>query len=251
MVHIAAELVPSANAHRNHTAYCKHTHRQDSCTVPAWQALRVTFAGVQQTLTCRCCHMHCCCLYCSLQTTQAQPAAIATAAVSNPAAAAAATATAADPAAAVATTPAAKATTTAAAAAPGVAATASKPTVIPTKPLFKAKKGHAAVAAASIAGAKPANAQKSDGLRVTPPEEQVEQMNWEQLMAEDAPPTACRWEPKTAGVRWNVGCANKALGSSCNGMVLAEPPFCEGRGGSIATIKCLPDGEWGEVDALC
>jgi hypothetical protein len=76
-------------------------------------------------------------------------------------------------------------------------------------------------------------------------------MTLQQLLAMDAPPTSCRGEPKSQGVKWNVGCANKALGGMCSGMVLSGPPFCEGKGGSIATIKCMPDGEWGNVQALC
>lgn len=83
------------------------------------------------------------------------------------------------------------------------------------------------------------------------PQERVQEMTLQELEKEDAPPTSCRWAPQTRGIKWNVGCADKPLGASCNGIVLSGPPYCEGKGGSIATIKCLPDGEWGKIVALC
>lgn len=79
----------------------------------------------------------------------------------------------------------------------------------------------------------------------------VQEMTLEELLAEHAPPTSCRTAPETPGVKWNVGCANKALGASCNGIVVAGASLCNGQAGSIATVKCLPDGEWGDVQALC
>lgn len=87
--------------------------------------------------------------------------------------------------------------------------------------------------------------------KVQEPAVKVEEMTLEQLLAEDAPPTTCRGQPATNGIKWNVGCADKPLGGSCNGIVLSGPPFCDGQGGSIATIKCMPDGEWGSVQTLC
>lgn len=87
--------------------------------------------------------------------------------------------------------------------------------------------------------------------KVQEPAVKVEEMTLEQLLAEDAPPTTCRGAPVTNGIKWNVGCAHKPLGGSCNGIVLSGPPFCNGQGGSIATIKCMPDGEWGSVQTLC
>lgn len=86
---------------------------------------------------------------------------------------------------------------------------------------------------------------------VRQPQDKIQEMTLQELEKEDAPPTSCRWAPQTRGIKWNVGCADKPLGASCNGIVLSGPPYCEGKGGSIATIKCLPDGEWGEIVALC
>lgn len=76
-------------------------------------------------------------------------------------------------------------------------------------------------------------------------------MNLSDLQKEDAPPSACRWEPQTRGIKWNAGCGNTAIGARCDGIVVPGPAFCEGQGGSIASIKCLPDGEWGDVQTLC
>jgi hypothetical protein len=88
---------------------------------------------------------------------------------------------------------------------------------------------------------------------VKEPEVPVQEMTLEELMAEDAPPTACILAPVTRGIKWNVGCAKKPLGSTCNGVVLSGDvsALCQGQGGAIATTKCLQDGEWGQVEATC
>lgn len=105
--------------------------------------------------------------------------------------------------------------------------------------------------AAVAASHPPAAAATKDQPSVPAKQEEVLQMTLEELQREGAPPTACKAEPQTAGIKWNKGCANTPLGGSCNGLVLSSPHFCSGRGGSIATVKCLTDGDWGFVDAMC